>query len=286
MLPFRQILFPVDFSEPCKAMAPTVCNLTRHFNSHVTLMNCFELPVMLYGDLGPLDMTIPIDIQQEHESGLRRFAAESMSPETHTQVVRRGEAGDVIHDFVQHQGTDLIVMPTSGRGLLRRLLIGSVTAKVLHDVSCPVWTGVHGTTRNEQAHWPIKSILCAVSLEEESAAIAKAASEVAKSFGAKLTLFHASGYPRPAIDVDYEHYRRQMLELSTQKLQALRWDNNIEASIAIVEGGLIQTIREQALAAQADLIVLGRGHAQGTLSRIWSDLYDVIRESPCPVLSL
>ena len=162
MLPFRQILFPVDFSEPCKAMAPTVCNLTRHFNSHVTLLNCFELPVMLYGDLGPLDMTIPIDIQQEHESGLRRFAAESMSPETHTQVVRRGEAGDVIHDFVQHQGTDLIVMPTSGRGLLRRLLIGSVTAKVLHDVSCPVWTGVHGTTRNEQAHWPIKSILCAV----------------------------------------------------------------------------------------------------------------------------
>ena len=77
-----------------------------------------------------------------------------------------------------------------------------------------------------------------------------------------------------------------MLDLSTQKLQALRWDNNIEASIAIVEGGLIQTIREQALAAQADLIVLGRGHAQGTLSRIWSDLYDVIRESPCPVLSL
>ena len=36
----------------------------------------------------------------------------------------------------------------------------------------------------------------------------------------------------------------------------------------------------------ADLIVTGRGEAQGAISRLWSRLYPLIRESPCPVLSV
>jgi len=35
------------------------------------------------------------------------------------------------------------MMPTHGLGGFRRFLLGSVTAKVLHDADCPVWTGVH-----------------------------------------------------------------------------------------------------------------------------------------------
>ena len=38
---------------------------------------------------------------------------------------------------------DLIMMPTHGYGRFRALLLGSVTAKVLHDADCPVWTAVH-----------------------------------------------------------------------------------------------------------------------------------------------
>jgi nucleotide-binding universal stress UspA family protein len=34
-------------------------------------------------------------------------------------------------------------LPTHGLGAFRRSLIGSITAKVLHDAECPVWTGVH-----------------------------------------------------------------------------------------------------------------------------------------------
>ena len=34
-------------------------------------------------------------------------------------------------------------MPTHGYGPFRRFILGSNTAKVLHDADCPVWTGVH-----------------------------------------------------------------------------------------------------------------------------------------------
>jgi hypothetical protein len=37
---------------------------------------------------------------------------------------------------------------------------------------------------------------------------------------------------------------------------------------------------------KADLVVVGRGNIQGTLSRVWSHLYSIVRDSPCPVLSI
>lgn len=283
MLPVRQILFPVDFSQPCRDIAPSVIELAHFYKCPITLLHAYELPVAFYGDLGPLDMVIPADIHSAHEAKLRDFAAECLLGEAHEQIVRQGTAAEVIHDFVKHNGTDLLVMPTSGRGPIRRLLLGSVTAKVLHDVSCPVWTAAHA---GSALHWPIRNILCAVSLDEESVPVAKAAAAIAKSFGARLTLFHAAGYPHPAIDVDYEHYRKQLLDEATQKLQALRWENQIEASVVLVEGSAVMAIEHQAKELYADLVIVGRGHAQGAVSRLWSDLYDVIRVSPCPVLSI
>jgi len=37
---------------------------------------------------------------------------------------------------------------------------------------------------------------------------------------------------------------------------------------------------------KADLLVVGRGHDQGAIGRIWSRLYAIVRDSPCPVLSI
>ena len=77
--------------------------------------------------------------------------------------VEQGEAGSVIHEFVRHQGTDLVMIPAQGHGPLRRLLLGSVTAKVLHDVSAAVWTG---TASSLTCRTVYKSIVCAVDESE------------------------------------------------------------------------------------------------------------------------
>jgi nucleotide-binding universal stress UspA family protein len=45
-------------------------------------------------------------------------------------------------------------------------------------------------------------------------------------------------------------------------------------------------VREYALRTQADLVVIGRGHTQRALGRLRTHAYSILRNSPCPVLSI
>jgi nucleotide-binding universal stress UspA family protein len=57
-----------------------------------------------------------------------------------TRTVLAGCAHREIVEFAQTRGADLIVMGTHGYGALRRLLLGSVTERVLRTAACPVMT--------------------------------------------------------------------------------------------------------------------------------------------------
>ena len=48
----RHILFPVDFSERCKAVRPSVIAMAKHFGARLTLMHVLPIPIGLYGGMG------------------------------------------------------------------------------------------------------------------------------------------------------------------------------------------------------------------------------------------
>jgi nucleotide-binding universal stress UspA family protein len=48
-------------------------------------------------------------------------------------VVLQGDPARQFVDFAHSSNTDLIVMPTHGYGQFRQFILGSITAKVLHD---------------------------------------------------------------------------------------------------------------------------------------------------------
>ena len=58
------------------------------------------------------------------------------------------------------------MMPTHGRGPFRRFVLGSVTAKVLHDAPCPVWTSAHLDENSTPMPSNLSNILCAVDLDD------------------------------------------------------------------------------------------------------------------------
>lgn len=277
MLPFRRILFPIDFSESCQSITPHVAETASRFASEITLIHAFEMPAAIQAD---------DEIRKSEESRLQQFAKEAF-PAMHVEcLVEAGEPGSVICGAVQRHGIDLVMMPTQGRGGFRRLLLGSITAKVLHDVSAAVWTGVHAAISSHSPQVPYRSILCALNTDEEAPDLVKAAGAIANSYSADLSFVHVVETPPGSWEVDFAPYRKELMDAADLKIRSMARAAGIDPKVIVLHGSISGCIRQEVTERQADLLIVGRGRSQGVLSRIWSSLYETVREAPCPVLSI
>jgi len=265
MIPFKKILFPVDYSALCKQMVPHVEQMLTHFSAQLTL-------VRAYTNTDELE-----EVPELEQRQLQQFIALQF-PNRHVDgLYQEGETGKVIDDVIRHQGTDLVMMPTHGHSPRRRFLLGSVTAKVLHDVSAAVWTGVAQAIDRKPCEVAYKKILCAVDFSEDIEAVLRGAHEMASSYGAQLLFVHAG--EGPSLKKDGEESDANHLSRWKQKL-------GIDAPHKMLIGRVAEVVCREAAQEKADLVVIGRGQIQGMISRIWSHVYEIVRESPCPVLSI
>ena len=286
MLPFRRILFPVDYSEPCRAVVPYVTEAVRRYSAELTLLHAYGPEALAGSELPLTDPGLPAEAHEFEQGRLHTFAAEMFPGQQVEAVTHEGEPGTVIHAFVQHQGTDLVMLPTHGRGPVRRFLLGSVTTKVLHDVSAAVWTGTGSAIADHTPSIPYKSILCALGEGPEAEVVLTAAVALAGSYGAQLELLHVTPPPPITAEMDLGPYLEALIEAGNFQMRELKGKLGVDAPHTVLTGMIATTVRDEALRRKADLLVTGRGDAQGTFSRLWSHLYPLVRESPCPVLSI
>jgi nucleotide-binding universal stress UspA family protein len=79
------------------------------------------------------------------------------------------------------------MMSTHGYSPFRRLLLDSVTSKVLHDTACAVWTGAH-VAQGPPAEWiKLGHIACAIDLGPHSASVLRRGASLAAEFKSRLT---------------------------------------------------------------------------------------------------
>ena len=188
----------------------------------------------------------------------------------------------VISEYARKEHVDLIMMPTHGHGPFRRLLLGSVTAKVLHDAECPVWTDVHEERSLMRAG--CNAVLCAVDCGLEAVTSIQWAAEFASSYGAQLTLVHAIpalAGPTPAAD---RRFRKYLADHARAHIDDLQQKAGTTARVCVEGGKIAETVRNAALQHAADLIVIGQGCLHETLGGLRSNAYAIVRESPCPVV--
>jgi nucleotide-binding universal stress UspA family protein len=79
--------------------------------------------------------------------------------------------------------------------------------------------------------------------------------------------------------------RRHLLAQSREQLLALASRANVRATILTDSGEVSKVVHRFAQEQKADLVVIGRGHHTG-FGRLRTHSYSIIRESPCPVLSI
>jgi nucleotide-binding universal stress UspA family protein len=202
-------------------------------------------------------------------------------------VCDSGDPAAAIIGFAESNDVDLIMMPTHGYGPFRSLLLGSVTAKVLHDAHCPVWTSAHAEDPDNEEHVPVRSIVCAVDTKKEDIGVLQLAKCVSKDEGAQLRIVHA--YPRISVrpdkylDQELEH---DLAEAGWHEISQMIKEAGLDVPI-IVEGGKVaEVVRNAVNRFDADLVIIGRGALHERFGRLRTNVYSIVRDSPRPVLSL
>jgi nucleotide-binding universal stress UspA family protein len=198
-----------------------------------------------------------------------------------------GDPARAITNFVAANKVDLVMMPTHGYGPFRQLLLGSVTAKVLHDTHVPVWTTAHTTEAPDREHVNVRKILCAVDANPASIELMRRAAELAKNLGANLRLLHAvlSMEVGPEWQLD-QTFEEKLRENAAHIIQDLEKAADIFVPVCVGAGTVPDVVREEALQHGADLVLIGRGALQDTLGRLRTHSYGIIRHAPCPVISI
>src|SRR5262245_27683772 len=111
MLPFRRILFPVDYSNSCGSVAGHVSEITRRFSADLVLLHAFQQPLPLLAEAGyAADMAHEADIKKLEQERLRKFADDTFPGVDATCLVEIGDAGGAIAEAVRRHAVDLVMM--------------------------------------------------------------------------------------------------------------------------------------------------------------------------------
>jgi nucleotide-binding universal stress UspA family protein len=283
---FRQILFPVDFSEQNVAMAPDVAYMAARYMARVTMMHVLEVPAGICPGWpeypGMIDLPAMIEDRRQRLHSFLKSEFETVST---TRLIFEGAPGQVIPDYAAKEKVDLIMMPTHGYGSFRRFLLGSVTAKTLHDAHCPVWTSAH-VLETPAPFAGYHTVLCAVDLTSNSVPLLRWASEFASERRATLKLVHAipAGIAPAGFDIDGAMFRESLFEMARQEIAKLQCEAGTNLEIMLEGGEVAAAVRKAAEESNADLLIIGRGVMQKAFGRMRTNVYSIIRESPCPVI--
>lgn len=288
-----KILLPVEFSDRCRGAARYAEAMASRFRSSIVLLHVLAPPYAVYGGAGEVSSYCSIsDVLAERVSNgqaqLDSFQREMTPDLPVSSELVEGDPARVIVEYAHAQKFDLVVMPTHGYGPFRRFLIGSVTAKVLHDVDTPVWTGPHLEDAPDWKKVAWRRIACAVDLGPHSRSVVQWAAGMASGCGARLTVVHAIAGSSAAVGglsfdpdwrIDVAHHARERIEHCLA-------ENGIGAEIHIEIGDAPAAVPHAVQCVDADLLVIGRGASSGVFGRLRANAYAIIRESPCPVVSV
>ena len=139
------ILVPTDFSVGSEEAVRYAFALASRLGASLHLMHVLENPfapgafMEMYAPPPPEYLD---DIERQAEERLRRSLTEAQKAQVRVELTTRlgNPATQILDRLEEEPKIDLVVMATHGRGGVTRLLMGSVTEKIVRASPCPVLT--------------------------------------------------------------------------------------------------------------------------------------------------
>jgi len=149
MAGIKTILAPTDLSDLSATGVDYACGLAKDVGAQLIIINVVKVEELISLVRQMKDAPSPRwdegleeRLIQHHGRLLDDFAKQQLSQlsaDTNLRkVVKMGEPYKTILDCAQEEKVDIIVMSTHGRSGLPRMMLGSVTEKVLRSSPCPV----------------------------------------------------------------------------------------------------------------------------------------------------
>ncbi|HVJ94316.1 MAG TPA: universal stress protein [Labilithrix sp.] len=140
MIAFKNILVPVDFSEPSNRALEVAIDLAKQYDASLTVLHVFDVPLAYAGmGMSPIDLLTPM-VEAARKQLDATLAETRGSISSATAILAQGTPWREILDAIPQRHADLIVMGTHGRRGVGRALLGSVTEKVVRLSPVPVLT--------------------------------------------------------------------------------------------------------------------------------------------------
>lgn len=201
-------------------------------------------------------------------------------------IIRKGDPADEISRLALEQKVDLIVTGTHGKSGFRRLLIGSVTEKLMKTIHCPLLV-LSEADQPADPEIRLEKILVGCDFSPDSSISLNYGLDLALKFQSKLYLAHVikpGDYEEKCQDVDN---LRDLIKKQLLDLIPYAYANPSPPETALLEGDPYKELINFAQGNHIDMIVLGiRGHTLWEKLMIGSTTDRVIRHYPCPVLAV
>jgi nucleotide-binding universal stress UspA family protein len=297
MIRIDRILCPIDFSDVSRHALAHVAAFAQWYEAKVTVLHVYSAPVppvavsQYPGNISLLPPVQPDEVQAQVRTFCEPLSVAGVSPAI---IVEEGDPAKAITRMAGDAPPDLLIMGTHGRGGFQRLLLGSVTEKVLRLVACPVLTvpppAATGSTPS------FKTILCPIDFGPSAIRALDYAFSLAKEADARIILLHvvealsdAAALGEP-IGFSIPDFQRSLEQDALERLTALipadarSW---CEPEVRVTSGKAQREIVRVTKENQAELIVMGvQGRGAVDLLLFGSTTHHVIRDAAVPVLTL
>jgi nucleotide-binding universal stress UspA family protein len=295
---FDSILCATDLSDHSNYAVTYGIALARVFQARLHVCHVVDFPTpAMYGEAY-------IAPQEQLDQGVTYAEARIREIMTGQQIqwapeIAVGSAADEIARLAEEKHAQITVAATHGRTGLQRLLLGSVTERLVRSLPCPLLV-VRGPEKKLDlpldGAFRFRRILVGCDFSPDSDLGFSYALSLAQEFQAELHVIHvieaATYMDGLKSGIDYytptrDQELRRFLQERLNRLAPTDSRNWCEMQTVLLEGRPDEALMEYAEAKGADLIVLGtRGHGLiGTLL-LGSTTDRLVRRAPCPVLSV
>jgi nucleotide-binding universal stress UspA family protein len=292
----NRILCATDFSDFSNHAIPYGIALAREFKAKLYVSHVIDLSsAAIYGEA--------VFALEEQQSRMTSYAQKEMTQLMGQEtldwepLITVGNPANEIARLAADKQVDIAIAASHGRSGLKRLILGSVTERLMRTLPCPLWvvrSPEPGFVTDASQAIQIKKILVGCDFSPDSSLAFEYGLSLAQEFQAELHLAHVVEPPlyedlvKPS--ESGESFGRQLRKTMQEKLGAMvpeeaqTWCNPVTALLA---GQPHEELAKYAVVNGMDLIVLGvRGHSLVETLFVGSTTDRVLRNSPCPVLSV